>query len=416
MRHIQNAIPFEQCKTYFETWAQFETLARQAEHNEFNTKINTAWKKAKNDGKSLWKLIDWDGKAEKKQDVVKIGNKKIQLYFNIFQAKETRNHPTTSDVQQRVNEYDIHVPALDKEPQRSELDLAIGTIGKGVALDGLPGDVIKMLPPEVVDIISVLMKKVFLGQYPKEWEKQILHVLPKPGHTVKSPKLHGISVAPVFARLYDGIMQNRFSNWYVPNREQAGFRSGQGCLLQIFVVFLLIDYAKEKKRNLLIGFMDYAKAFDYANRAHIITDLMKNGCGKRFLQAITKMFNSTTYIPQVSDMPLCMEDIPNDDFMDPYNIAQLADDTIILAEHEASLIRKFDAALTYSSGKFQIPNIKKNCLRTFFSKSFHYLSETVFSFEVLIKLKVTVTLVLRSIVLIKVKGPVTLVLRSIVIR
>ena len=388
--HIQNGIPFEQCKTYFENWAQFETLARQAEHNEFNTKINTAWKKAKNDGKSLWKLIDWDGKAEKKQDVVKIGNKEIQLYFkNIFQAKETRSHPTTSDVQQRVNEYDIYVPALDKEPQRSELDLAIRTIGKGVALDGLPGDVIKMLPPEVVDMISVLMKKVFLGQYPKEWEKQILHALPKPGHTVKSPKLRGISVAPVFARLYDGIMQNRFSNWYVPNREQAGFRSGQVCLLQIFVVFLLIDYAKEKKRNLLIGFMDYAKAFDYANRAHIITDLMKNGCGKRFLQAITKMFNSTTYIPEVgrnklgdeiktrvgvaqgrktspdfysfyvSDMPLCMEDIPNDDFMDPYNIVQLADDTIILAEHEASLIRKFDAALTYSSGKFQIPNIKK---------------------------------------------------------
>ena len=186
--HIQNGIPFEQCKTYFETWAQFETLSRQAEHNEFNTKINTAWKKAKNDGKSLWKLIDWDGKAEKKQDVVKIGNKEIQLYFkNIFQAKETRSHPTTSDVQQRVNEYDIYVPALDKEPQRSELDLAIRTIGKGVALDGLPGDVIKMLPPEIVDMISVLMKKVFLGQYPKEWQKQILHALPKPGHTVKYP-------------------------------------------------------------------------------------------------------------------------------------------------------------------------------------------------------------------------------------
>ena len=90
----------------------------------------------------------------------------------------------------------------------------------------------------------------------------------------------------------------------MPNMEQAGFRSGQGCLFQIYVLFLLIDYAKQHERNLMIGFMDYEKAFDYANRASIISELMANGCGKRFTCAIAKMWNSSTYIPVVDQNKL----------------------------------------------------------------------------------------------------------------
>ena len=84
-----------------------------------------------------------------------------------------------------------------------------------------------------------------------------------------------------------------------PNREQAGFRKSQGGLLQVFAVMVLISYAKNKNKDLMIIFMDYAKAFDYANRANIISDLISNRCGKKFTEAIAKMFESTTYIPLI---------------------------------------------------------------------------------------------------------------------
>ena len=65
-----------------------------------------------------------------------------------------------------------------------------------------------------------------------------MHALPKEGHIPKAPKLCGIALAPVIARLYDCVLDMRLQHWYVPNREQAGLRSGQGCLFQIFIVVL----------------------------------------------------------------------------------------------------------------------------------------------------------------------------------
>ena len=236
--------------------------------------------------------------------------------------------------------------------------------------------------------ILILLQRTFNDTYPKQWEKQLLNAIAKSGHTSKSPKLRGIAIAPILARLYDCILDQRFRNWYIPNREQAGFRSGQGCLLQLFIVMLLIHYTKIMGKEFFIAFLDYEKAFDYANRAIIINKLMINGCGSKFINAIAKMYRSTTYIPMsnnkllneivtsygvaqgrhtspnlysflVSDMPQCTNEILREDFMDPFNIAQLADDTITLAEKQDSLVSKISCLLEYSQNIYQVPNLTK---------------------------------------------------------
>ena len=74
--------------------------------------------------------------------------------------------------------------------------------------------------------------------------------------THEKPKLRGVAIAPLLARLYDGILDQRFNKWYAPNHEQADFRNGQGCLLQLFILVLLIHFAKEEKQGLFIGFME----------------------------------------------------------------------------------------------------------------------------------------------------------------
>ena len=61
----------------------------------------------------------------------------------------------------------------------------------------------------------------------------------------------------------------------------------------------------------------------------------------------------------VSDMPSAFENTVTEDFMDPYNLAQLADDTAFFAENIGSLRMKFEAILSFSADKCQIPNIKK---------------------------------------------------------
>ena len=107
-----------------------------------------------------------------------------------------------------------------------------------------------------------------------------------------------------------------------------------------------------------------------------------------FTKAVAKMYMSTTYVPAtnnklceelstsygmaqgrhsspnfysfyVSDMPRCTDILENNDFMDPYNLAQLADDSIVLAESVNSFKEKMNCLLCCSKEIFQIPNISK---------------------------------------------------------
>ena len=247
-----------------------------------------------------------------------------------------------------------------------------------------------------------LVQKVFISNYPKEWNRQILHAIPKKDHSFKNPDMRGIAIAPLFCRIYDNLIEERFSRWYSPNPEQAGFRKGQGCLIQLFMLNLLIQYAKDDKKNLFVMFLDYAKAFDYANRMKIVKDLIEKGCGSQLTRAIANMYIETEYIPKlkgnslsdpistkfgvtqgrkssaplysfyVSDMRNALVGIETSDFMDPFNLEQLADDTAILAETLQSLKTKAEAILLYSEGKLQAPNIKKTFYCNFTEDHINY--------------------------------------------
>ncbi len=344
----------------------------------------------KNDSKNMWDKVDWKGKCEVEKKTEQINETTISEYFKkIFQSEKTKKNLTVKDVIDQVNKYDTEVWELDKPPEMDELELALKTKRNGVSFDGLPSDILVILPASMKHVILMLIQKIFFGDYPEEWKIQILHALTKHGHTYYQPQLRGIAVAPLLGRVYDTMMDNRFRSWFQPNPEQSGFRSGQGCPLPLFTFIILIVYCKEKKLDLFVGFLDFEKAFDYVNRARLLTDLMGKGCGSKYVQALSKMYMESFYMPKVgerrlgnsirtvhgvtqgrrsstnyfsffvSDMPHCTKNIGTNDFLDPYNIAQLADDTITFAELFKSLQLKLKALFNYSDGKGQIPNIKK---------------------------------------------------------
>ena len=161
------------------------------------------------------------------------------------------------------------------------------------------------------------------------------------------------------------------------------------------MLLLVIDYAREKGKDLFVGFLDYEKAYDYTNRAGILSDLMEKGCGSKFTRAIGDMFMTSTYYPKsnknylsegittdygvtqgrrssgslfsfyVSDKPEALNDIHYNDFMDPLSLAQLADDSAIYAEMLDNLITKFRRIFRYSEEKNQIANVKKTVYGNF---------------------------------------------------
>jgi hypothetical protein len=155
------------------------------------------------------------------------------------------------------------------------------------------------------------------------------------------------------------------------------------------MMIILIQYSKEHGIDLYVGFMDYEKAYDYANRANIVADLMKDGCSGAMVRSIAKMMKTSTYYPKcgkqrlsngietdygvtqgrcssgnifsyyVSRMSSAFDPTKTDDFMDPYNLAQLADDTAFYATTILNLEYKFRSILSYSADRYQVPNISK---------------------------------------------------------
>ena len=51
--------------------------------------------------------------------------------------------------------------------------------------------------------------------------------------------------------------------------------------------------------NLFLLLVDYEKAFDFANRATIVEDMVLNGLGKKFVNAITSMYFESGYVPKI---------------------------------------------------------------------------------------------------------------------
>ena len=356
---------------------------------EMNINVNKTWRNSKGDSKKMWSLIDWKGKAVKTAEETVHEEETQQYFMDIFQSNKIESHPVLDEeLREKIESYDIVDTSVDSTPTLDEVEFALKTFGNGVGLDGLPGEIISILPKSVKGLILTLMIRVFYGESPVEWTKQILHSIPKHGHTKKTPKLRGIAVAIFLCRVCDTVITERFLSWYIPNYEQAGFHFGQGCLLQIFLLILLICYAADNAKTLFACFLDFEKAFDYANRPSIIEQLMEKGCGKNLTMAFYKTLCKATYHPKVtsqrlgkgieslygvtrrkssanlfsfylSDMPTAFEGADDSDFMEPCIFAQLADDTSLYAEFLSSLKDRITRMLHYSVRKFQIPNMSK---------------------------------------------------------
>ena len=378
----------EEYREYIQIWCEAQKMARKHEEEEFNTRTNERWNSCKKDGRTLWSLIDWKGKSVK-YEIEEIPPETIQKYFTgIFQSPKIVDTPPIHDAFKIFTDYETYVHILDKEITLEEVNTAIKDIGTGTSLDGISPDLATIFPKELRETIVDLLNMVFRSYYPEQWQEQLLFPHPKKGHKPADPKLRGIAIGPLLSRLYDIIITARFLKWYFPNKEQAGFRELQGCLLQIFLIFLLMELAKATHNELFIAFMDYEKAFDFMNRAKLIQKMTAQNIGKRFAEAIAQMYSYTAYVPKesnttlgekietkhgvtqgktssanffsfyVSDMPECLRSQIND-FMDPFNLAQLADDTATFASMLESLKNKIVELLKYSKDNDQSANIDK---------------------------------------------------------
>ena len=126
-------------------------------------------------------MIDWHGQAGRK---------------DAMNAPRNRM-PEVRDVYNDLALHNVYIPSLDDPPSMEELVEAINSSGKGVRFDGLPPEILQLLPNQLKEVILKLIVNVFFADHPTTWEKQILHDIPKDERTTKVPKMRGIAIPPI---------------------------------------------------------------------------------------------------------------------------------------------------------------------------------------------------------------------------
>ena len=368
-------------------WLYYEELAIQNELEE--DRPEKKWKEMYyKDPAALWKTIGWK-KPEKVND--DIPSNVIHSFFtNVFQSEKTKYNPTLDNFQipdAENGREDLGISSDDITMQ--ELEAGIKRLGTGTGLDGIKPDIMQVIPGKLKECILSLYNLVYGNGYPKSWGKQLLFPSTKKGHTSKDPKLRGIAIGPVLGRLYDIIIDTRFIAWYTPNIHQSAYRRGQGSVLPLFSMFLLVDVAHRKGKKLFILLLDYEKAFDYTNRVEIAKKLAEDKVGNRALRNFIHMYSETSYVAKISanevgpeiktehgltqgknssaslfsyyisDMPDSISNINPADFFDPLNLFQVADDSTPLADSKESLVRKSRKIFDYSKKKYVVINVPK---------------------------------------------------------
>lgn len=375
-----------------QNWWFYHQLAIQREKSEYNFYKNQNWRYLdKNDGRKFWKQIDWKGNSVT-LNTFHIDPNTIDSYFrNIFQSSKLASDPIVSDIRDALQNHNIIIPALDNPFSLTEVCNSLNTISNGVSFDGISPSIANYLPDEFKSMLTQLFNRVFVEEYPAQWEQQLLTAIPKKGHSENEPKLRGIATSDLLPRLYDDLLNTRFLNWYTPNSEQAGFRKLQGSTIQLFYVILCIELSNHFHKDLYFVLIDYEKAFDFANRATIITDMIDKGIGTKYIQAVAKMYDNSVYIPKissnrignkittkfgvtqgrksstsyfsflVSDMHNEFNTLQTNDFLEGDDLAQMADDTLTAGDSLQSISDKFDCIIKFSESKHQHINVDKTC-------------------------------------------------------
>ena len=365
-----------------ELWLKYQEMVFMKEKEELEQNNCKKWKFLYNNkSKKMWELADWKKKdnKEKKELSAEVTAK---FFKRIFQAEKISKDPKLTEAIDDVNSYNQNCETTDKDISKEEIEEATKKMKRGVGMDGIPPRVMSVTPESLLNVITKLYNSIFGKHYPECWNEQLLLAFAKKDHSREKPSLRGIGIGPVLSRMFDVVVNSRFGRWYIPNREQAGFRPEQGCLLQILALLMLIDISRREKKDMMIGVIDYEKAFDFTNRFLLCHDLMDKKFGKRFVQNFMNSYESTRYVVKasstergpsidtdqgltqgkttssnyfslfVSDMPNGLQEANNQDFMDPFNIFQLADDTTVIAEVIRSFIRNMTIVSKYSLEKF----------------------------------------------------------------
>ena len=143
--------------------------------------------------------------------------------------------------------------------------------GKSPGIDGVSADMVIDGGDLLHDCLLQLFNRMLATSFPECLSVGVITAVFKSGEKSDMSNYRGITVGPVFAKLFAMIIERRLASWAeehgVKARGQSGFRKNYRTTDNIFVLRSLIEKQKQARQKggsgkLYCCFVDFKKAFD----------------------------------------------------------------------------------------------------------------------------------------------------------
>ena len=249
------------------------------------------------ENKNAWELIkELTGKKSKSAVFIE-GENRLKIWENHFKnLLNADTHSLTDGIPvQKV--FDIFNEIDYSEFSQAEIDDAATQLknNKAAGLDGLPSEFWKM--PKLRKCLIKFCNETFNGKRPKEWGISGLIPIPKKGKG-KVYNYRGISLSQVAAKAYNRVILNRvrpvIDKILRPNQNR--FRPDRSTSSQLLALGRIVEEIKNYKKEAVIIFIDFRKAFDSIDRKKMLEILEAYGIPPEIVKAIKVMYEDTSAV------------------------------------------------------------------------------------------------------------------------
>ena len=142
--------------------------------------------------------------------------------------------------------------SLSCEPSETEIRAAIKQLknGKAPGVDMITAELLKLGEETVVQWLAMAKLAASIWQseaVPEDWVKQLTIPLHKKGAQDHCDNFRGIAPLSVPGKVFCSVIQKRLADrgCQLLRENQCGFRTGQGCIDQVFALRVLAEKARE---------------------------------------------------------------------------------------------------------------------------------------------------------------------------
>jgi exonuclease III len=164
---------------------------------------------------------------------------------------------------------------------------------KATGSDGIPTAAYSSsIAPLLLDVMNGVLAG---GPAPPEWLESEIVPIYKKGAANDPANYRGISLMQTAAKLFDRILLLRIREQVSTKllNFQNGFRPSRGTTEHVLALRTIIDACRSRKKNVVIIFVDFAKAFDSVSRPAMAKILTMYGVPESITRAILALYDGT---------------------------------------------------------------------------------------------------------------------------